>query len=124
MKTITKRVLAIAGVLALGLTAVLAWAAGMSLIFAVCGPLRAMTGLMGKLADGELTVAVPNAERKDEIGMLAKAITIFKEQLAGAERSKAEQTRTIVDSVGAGLSSVPLSSIPMIRPSSAYRGSV
>ncbi|HWA89409.1 MAG TPA: methyl-accepting chemotaxis protein [Rhizomicrobium sp.] len=89
--------------LALGLAFLFCIGAGFALIRAVSGPLVQMTGAMGKLAAGDLNVDVPATGRKDEIGQLAEAMKTFKEQLAAAERSKTEQTRTIVESVGAGL---------------------
>jgi methyl-accepting chemotaxis protein len=70
---------------------------------AVAKPLLDMTGAMGDLAHGKLDTFVPHADQKDEIGKLADAMTTFKDQLAAAERSKAEQTQIIVSSVGAGL---------------------
>jgi methyl-accepting chemotaxis protein len=63
-----------------------------------------MTEAMGELARGNLETHVPCSDQKDEIGQLAEAMTTFKNQLAAAERAKAEQTKTIVDSIGAGLS--------------------
>jgi methyl-accepting chemotaxis protein len=65
-----------------------------------------MTGAMGELAAGKLDAHVPNSDQQDEIGKLAEAMTAFKNQLAAAERSKAEQTRLIVDSIGTGLSEI------------------
>ena len=91
---------------ALGFAALLCIFAGFLLISAVSAPLKLMTGVMEKLAGGDLNVAVPNADRKDEIGQLASAMEIFKDQLAAAERSKAEQTQIIVNSVGTGLSAL------------------
>jgi len=92
--------------IALGLTAAFGGLAGLTLILAVSKPLRAMTGVMHELATGNLGVTIPAADRKDEIGQLAGAMTAFKEQLAGAERSKVEQTKTIIDSIGTGLTAL------------------
>jgi methyl-accepting chemotaxis protein len=92
--------------IAIGLGLTLSLAVGFALVRAVSGPLTQMTGAMGKLAAGDLNVDVPATGRKDEIGQLAEAMKTFKEQLAAAERSKAEQTRVIVESVGAGLDSL------------------
>jgi methyl-accepting chemotaxis protein len=87
----------------LGLGALLCMAVGFALIRAVCTPLGRMTTAMTDLAHGNLATEVPAADRKDEIGKLAFAMTAFKDQLAAAERSKAEQTATIVSSIGTGL---------------------
>ncbi|MGA7673724.1 MAG: methyl-accepting chemotaxis protein [Rhizomicrobium sp.] len=91
---------------ALGFALFLCFGAGFVLIRSVSGPLVQMTGAMGQLAAGKLDVFVPNADQKDEIGKLAEAMTAFKNQLAAAERSKAEQTETIVGSVGTGLTAL------------------
>jgi methyl-accepting chemotaxis protein len=80
--------------------------AGYILIGAVSRPLGAMTDAMGELAAGKLDADVPHADQQDEIGKLATSMTAFKNQLAEAERSKAEQTRLIVDSIGAGLAEI------------------
>ena len=46
---------------------------------------------MRKLAGGDLTVEVPYAERKDEIGALAGAMQAFKDSLIEADRLRDEQ---------------------------------
>jgi len=69
-----------------GLAVLLAGSAGFVLVRAVSSPLLRMTNVMEKLGEGDMSVDVPNADRKDEIGILAKAILAFKEQLATIER--------------------------------------
>lgn len=90
-------------VAALSLAALLAYFVGFLLIRSVSRPLTDITSAMGELAAGHLDADVPCADQKDEIGKLAEAMSAFKNQLAAAERSKAEQTETIVSSIGAGL---------------------
>jgi methyl-accepting chemotaxis protein len=90
-------------IVAMGLAALLALAAGFVLIRSVSSPLGAMTDAMDELARGNLDVHVPHADQGDEIGRLAGSMATFKGQLAAAERSKVEQTKIIVDSIGAGL---------------------
>lgn len=90
----------------LGLGALLCIAVGFALIRAVCTPLGRMTMAMTELAHGNMAVEVPAADRKDEIGKLAFAMTAFKDQLAAAEQSKVEQTKIIVSSIGTGLDSL------------------
>lgn len=90
--------------IALALAIALGGAAAFILVRAVSGPLSHMTSAMGELARGNLDVKVPCDDQKDEIGQLAEAMTSFKNQLAAAERSKAEQTKIIVDSIGTALS--------------------
>src|SRR5687767_10232473 len=43
----------------------------------ICTPLDAMTGAMGTLAAGDLSVAIPALGRKDEIGNMAAAMQVF-----------------------------------------------
>ncbi|GAA0564869.1 methyl-accepting chemotaxis protein [Rhizomicrobium electricum] len=89
--------------IAIGLAAVFCIAAGYVLVRAISTPLGNMTEAMGELARGNLNANVPHADQQDEIGKLAEAMTTFKNQLAAAEEAKAEQTRVIVSSIGAGL---------------------
>ena len=91
---------------ALGLSMLLCAAAGYVLIRGVSKPLGAMTDAMGELAAGKLDAHVPHADQQDEIGKLAEVMTTFKNQLAAAERSKEEQTKLIVGSIGTGLSEI------------------
>ncbi|HUB48991.1 MAG TPA: methyl-accepting chemotaxis protein [Acetobacteraceae bacterium] len=54
-------------------------------------PLAAMTHAMGKLAGGDTGVDIPARDRKDEIGDMARAVEVFKEQGIKAERMAEEQ---------------------------------
>ncbi|MBK1838644.1 HAMP domain-containing protein [Azospirillum sp. YIM B02556] len=58
---------------------------------AIARPVIAMTGTMRDLAAGRLDVAIPGAGRKDEIGAMAAAVTVFKENAMTARRLEAEQ---------------------------------
>jgi methyl-accepting chemotaxis protein len=93
-------------IVALGLAVLLCVGAGAALIRGVSKPLGNMTEAMDQLANGNLMADVPHADQADEIGKLAGSMTSFKNQLARAEQSKAEQTRLIVESIGAGLAAV------------------
>lgn len=53
-------------------------------------PVVRMTGAMGCLAAGDLSVEVPSLEDRDEIGAMAKAVEIFKENAIENERLQAE----------------------------------
>jgi methyl-accepting chemotaxis protein len=57
----------------------------------IAGPVRSMTGAMGRLAEGDTSVAIPGLGRKDEIGAMAGAVQIFKENAIEAERLRAQQ---------------------------------
>ncbi len=47
-------------------------------------PIEAMTGAMGVLAKGDFTVAIPAQDRRDEIGHMAQAVQVFKENMIKA----------------------------------------
>ncbi|MCM8735460.1 cache domain-containing protein [Azospirillum sp. A1-3] len=47
----------------------------------VTAPLAAMTERMHALAAGQLTVAIPGTDRRDEIGRMAAAVQVFKDNL-------------------------------------------
>jgi len=70
-------------------------------------PMQQITGVMKTLAGGDLTVQVPYADARDEIGEMAKAIRIFAEGMIQAEAlraedvQKSERTRVINNLVGA-----------------------
>ncbi len=57
-------------------------------------PIRAMTDAMAKLAKGDNTVEVPATERSDEIGEMAGAVQIFKDNAVKMERLQKEQEET------------------------------
>lgn len=45
----------------------------------VLGPLRRMTGRMRELANGDYEIAIPFTTRRDEIGAMARAVEVFRE---------------------------------------------
>ena len=57
----------------------------------ICTPLDAMAGAMGTLAAGDNSVAIPALGRKDEIGNMAAAMQMFKDNAVRAEQMAAEQ---------------------------------
>jgi methyl-accepting chemotaxis protein len=54
-------------------------------------PLDALTGAMNRLAGGDLATEVPGTARKDELGGMAAAMQVFKDNAIETERLKAEQ---------------------------------
>ncbi|MGY8634711.1 methyl-accepting chemotaxis protein [Bradyrhizobium sp. 14AA] len=58
----------------------------------IAGPLTSMTRAMGLLAGGNLAVEIPGRGRADEIGDMAKAIQVFKDNMVETERLRHEQT--------------------------------
>jgi methyl-accepting chemotaxis protein len=58
---------------------------------AIAGPVQGMTNAMGKLAGGDTSLAIPGVGRSDEIGEMADAVRIFKDNMIEADRLRAEQ---------------------------------
>jgi methyl-accepting chemotaxis protein len=73
-----------AGALVLG--TMLAWLIGAS----VSGPIRSMTDRMQSLAAGELEEAIPGGESRDEIGRMARAVEVFRENALAVRRMQSE----------------------------------
>ncbi|MBI5260493.1 MAG: HAMP domain-containing protein [Bradyrhizobium sp.] len=65
----------------------------MGLMFGVVRPIVRMTGAMQKLAKGDLASDVPFADRHDEIGSMAGAMTVFKQAAVENARMREEQQR-------------------------------
>ncbi len=57
----------------------------------VIKPLRAMAAAMADLAAGDITVSVPGTKRRDEIGAMAGAVSVFRDNAQAIERMNAEQ---------------------------------
>ncbi|HVI51059.1 MAG TPA: methyl-accepting chemotaxis protein [Candidatus Sulfotelmatobacter sp.] len=58
---------------------------------ALARPIASMTHAMERLAQGDKTIAVPALERGDEIGEMAKAVEVFKQNAIAMERMQSEQ---------------------------------
>jgi methyl-accepting chemotaxis protein len=69
----------------------LAVAAGFVLRSAIGNPLLALDAAMGRLAQDDTTTVVPATERRDEVGAMARAVLIFKENMIAADALKARQ---------------------------------
>jgi len=57
----------------------------------IARPIVAATGAMRRIADGDTTTAVPGLGRRDEIGVMAQTLEVFKRSLAETERLRVEQ---------------------------------
>jgi methyl-accepting chemotaxis protein len=62
---------------------------------AIVPPIRAMTAAMSRLAEGDLGIDVPATHHKDEIGEMAKALLVFKENALHAEALRKEQEQSV-----------------------------
>ena len=93
-----------------------------------------MTTAMRKIADGDLTAEIPALGRTDEIGSMAKAVQVFKdnaiekqrlEAAAKAEaehqREAAEAQRKLEEAAGAEVARVVSAARPATSPSRSTR---
>ena len=92
-RTMTIDIALAAAALLIGLLA--AWAVARSIV----KPVTAMTGTMTALAGGDLGVTIPALANRDEIGRMAQAVQVFKENaiekksMDEAERARLEEER-------------------------------
>jgi methyl-accepting chemotaxis protein len=73
------------GALAVGV--LLAWLIGSG----ISRPISGITNAMRELAENRLDADIPHADRRDEIGAMARAVQVFREGLARANRLSEEQ---------------------------------
>lgn len=52
---------------------------GVMLTRVIAGPISRITGVMGQLADGQLDLEIRGSDRKDEIGGMARAVEVFRQ---------------------------------------------
>ncbi len=67
--------------LVLGLSTLICLAMGWALIRGICGPINGMAAVMRKLAAGQFDAEVPNRGETTEIGDMAGAVQVFKDNL-------------------------------------------
>ena len=72
-----------------GLATILAAAIWMT-VSAISRPLQNLGNVMQKLAKGDLTVDVTGQDRRDEVGLMSRAVGIFKENAEAVKRMEAE----------------------------------
>ncbi len=65
----------------------MAWIIGMG----ISRPINRMTDVMKELASGNKTIDVPSRDQKDEIGAMAQAVQVFKENALEVDRLNEEQ---------------------------------
>ncbi|GKQ49187.1 methyl-accepting chemotaxis protein [Bradyrhizobium sp. Ce-3] len=77
----------------IGLLAVIAASAGLIVVVRrrILSPIAALTGRMSRLAAGEVAEAIPGAARNDEIGAMAAAVQVFKDNKIEADRLATEK---------------------------------
>ncbi len=67
---------------AMSLAVLIGAGASVFLITAIVVPLKRATGTISALVDGKLETTIQDMDRKDEVGVLAKALSVFKDVLA------------------------------------------
>ena len=79
----------------IGVTVAAAVATGLLLAWfignGIAGPIGKMTSVMGRLAEGDTSVDIEGAERLDEIGKMAGAVQVFKDNAIEATRLEEER---------------------------------
>ena len=78
-------------VVTLVVAALLCAAMGFMIIVGVARPITAMTETMRRLAGGDMAAEIRGVDRKDEIGKMASAVLVFKDNALETERMRAEQ---------------------------------
>ena len=76
-----------------GLVAVIIASIGLVIMIQrrVCAPIVDLTGRMSRLAAGDVADAILGADRDDEIGAMASAVGVFKDNMIGANRLAKER---------------------------------
>lgn len=79
------------------LSAVVTLAASIGFFFwlsrSIGAPIRSITGTMNQLAGGDMTVAIPFADRRDEVGNMARAVEVFAQNMRRNQELQAEAAR-------------------------------
>ncbi|MBK5961331.1 methyl-accepting chemotaxis protein [Rhodoplanes elegans] len=79
-------------VIAISLAALLVLALAFAVVqFGVAKPLGVLSRTMERLAGGDFAAEVAGAERKDEVGLMARSVAVFKENGIEAQRLRREQ---------------------------------
>ncbi|MBB4303668.1 methyl-accepting chemotaxis protein [Rhodobium orientis] len=79
------------GAISVVLGLVSAWLIGTG----ISRPIIAITDVMRTLADGDKTVDIPGLERKDEVGSMAGAVEVFKENMIRNEEMAAREMEAV-----------------------------
>jgi methyl-accepting chemotaxis protein len=74
-----------------GLIALIGIALGLFVAGAISGPVLALTAAMKRLADGDKAIEIPGTEQKEEIGDMARAVLVFKDNMIKADALQFEQ---------------------------------
>ncbi|MFL5289087.1 MAG: methyl-accepting chemotaxis protein [Rhodopila sp.] len=75
----------------LGIATALALTASYLTVKRIAGPIQAMTAAMRRLAARDVSVMIPAQDRTDEVGQMAAAVEVFKENMIEADRLAAAE---------------------------------
>ncbi|WP_120497073.1 methyl-accepting chemotaxis protein [Kiloniella sp. EL199] len=89
----TEQILRITSILAGGILLLL----GLLVMRSLTRPIRVLTDATSDLAAGNMNVDVPATDNKDEVGAMARALLIFKENQIEAEKQRIEQKQSEED---------------------------
>jgi methyl-accepting chemotaxis protein len=78
-------------IIALIVATCIALTSGVVTVLSTASPIRRLTIAMAQLSGHDLQTAIPDADRRDEIGAMARAVEIFKSGLLEADRLNAAQ---------------------------------
>ncbi|MFM2044998.1 MAG: hypothetical protein RLY86_3574 [Pseudomonadota bacterium] len=81
----------VAVIILLAVLSLLAAAAAIFTASTIDAPVRRLTDVMGRLAQGDLEADVNGTRRKDEIGAMARAVQVFKDSMIENRRLAAER---------------------------------
>ena len=86
------------GLIALGLALVATLGLALFLMRRVTRPLMGLTAVANRLANSDFDVTIPGAARGDELGALARAVEVFRQNgMKVAEMTEAEAVRVLAD---------------------------
>lgn len=104
--SLVQQLIIVLSVLAVG--AAMSLGAAFLMARAIAGPVTGLTAVMTRLADKDISVEIPNRGQKDEIGQMAGAVQIFKdnaieqhrlEEEAAAESAAKEQRAAAIENL-------------------------
>lgn len=90
---VIRPVIAMRNLILMIVTGIMVVMAAVGLFFArtISKPIVSMTEAMGHLAEGDLSIEIPFLEKKDELGLMAGAVQIFKDNSVEVSRLRDEQ---------------------------------
>ncbi|ODN72261.1 HAMP domain-containing protein [Methylobrevis pamukkalensis] len=83
-------------VVVLGATVIILAISTLLAVTAISRPLRGIADTMQRLAGGELTVDIVGRDRKDEVGLMARSVEVFKQNAIAVKALEDEQERAKV----------------------------